>query len=329
MVCSILTSLVVILFSSLIASYLFDSKEYQSIIIYFGIGLGFFAFNGLLLAIINGLKRFKLFIIASLFGSFFTFIITFVLVYLLGLYGALLAFAIGQSLVFFVTVYMVRGDLESWFRGVWKDKLEQVYYSRFFRYSLMALTSAIVIPSSQILIRKFIITNLSTNDAGIWEGMNKISLSYLGIITMSLSTYYLPRLSEIKEYALLKNEVFKTIIIVFPISIVLGVTIYFLRDFVIQLLFTKDFLSMKVLFGPQMIGDSIKMMSWLLSFVMLAKAMTKLFIYSEIFFAISSVILSFIMIKKFGLIGSAYAYALNYFCYLLFLTFAFRKLRKI
>ena len=58
---------------------------------------------------------------------------------------------------------------------------------------------------------------------------------------------------------------------------------------------------------------------------MLAKAMTKVFIYTEIGFSVLFVVLSIYFINTFGLIGITYAFSLNYFLYLVVMIFIFRK----
>ena len=58
---------------------------------------------------------------------------------------------------------------------------------------------------------------------------------------------------------------------------------------------------------------------------MLAKAMTKIFIYTEIVFSTLFVLLSILFVNNFGLIGITYAFSLNYFLYLVVMIFIFRK----
>ncbi|EFI4033482.1 O-antigen flippase, partial [Escherichia coli] len=107
--------------------------------------------------------------------------------------------------------------------------------------------------------------------------------------------------------------------------IVCGLIIYLLRDFIIYLLFSDSFTPMKPLFTWQIIGDVFKIASWLLAYVMLAKAMTRIFIISEIFFSVTFVLLSYFFIKSEGTIGVTYAYCLNYFLYMIVFIFVINK----
>ena len=73
---------------------------------------------------------------------------------------------------------------------------------------------------------------------------------------------------------------------------------------------------MRELFLWQMVGNVLKIIAWLFSYVMLAKAMTKLYIGTEILFSISFVVLSLFFTDAFGLVGMSYSFALNYAIYL-------------
>ena len=101
--------------------------------------------------------------------------------------------------------------------------------------------------------------------------------------------------------------------------------IFLLKEYVILIAFSKDLLPMMELFAWQLIGDVIKIASWLLAYLMLAKAMTKVFIYTEVLFSALFVGLSILFVDKFGLVGITYAYALNYLLYLFMMIFIFSK----
>ena len=192
----------------------------------------------------------------------------------------------------------------------------------------MTAVTALSIPTSQIIIRNYIIHSLSLDAAGFWQGVIKISDVYLLIITTSLTIYYLPRLSEITKAYELKKEIAQGYKTVMPLVIALAAIIFFNRELIIKLLFTEEFLPMKNLFLYQLTGDIFKIATWLLASLMIAKAMVKRFIYTEIIFSISLVLFSVIFINKFGLIGDTQAFALNYFLGFIIMLWLFRDIIK-
>ena len=81
---------------------------------------------------------------------------------------------------------------------------------------------------------------------------------------------------------------------------------------------------MAELFLYQLLGDVIKIAAWLLGFIMVAKAMTKLSIFGEILFTLSFVGLVIFFVNLYGLIGVTIAFMVNYFMYLIFLYFSLK-----
>ncbi|EJU9835926.1 O-antigen flippase, partial [Escherichia coli] len=182
-------------------------------------------------------------------------------------------------------------------------------------YIFMAIVSAVSLPLGMILIRGFLIEYTGWKNAGEWQAVWKISEAYLSVITMGLSVYYLPRLSSLYDHNSLVREVKSVASIVLPIVSLMAVAVYILRDFSISLLYTEQFREARELFKIQLIGDVIKVISWVYAYPMIAKKSTKLFVFTEIMFTITLVLLSYFFIKKYGVHGANLAYVLNYILY--------------
>lgn len=313
---SIIVGCILTISSSFLSLKILDDIQYQFIFIIFGFTIILFVLNGLLLSIINGLKEIRSYIKINIIQSIFALVFTSLLIYFFGLKGALIALATNQSIIFFITLFILKNHKII----TWKNftsSFDKQISKNLFSYSAMAITSAIMVPTSQFIIRDYIGTTQGLNQAGYWQGVWYISTTYLMIVTTALSTYYLPRLSEITSKQELKKEILQGYKILLPIVITCGLIIYFLRDFIIYLLFSENFTPMKSLFTWQIIGDVFKIASWLLAYVMLAKSMTKTFIINEIIFSITLVILAYFFIETEGTIGATYAYSLNYLLYFL------------
>ena len=199
--------------SRYLSIHLFDSDLYQYVFVVFGATVVLFGLNQLLMSILNGTGEIKKLVQVKISSNVFGLIVTSSSVYIYGLSGALVAIALSQSVIFFVSlVFVVKSD---WFKlELFKDKIDRVYSTKLFKYSLMAMSSMILPPLVQIEIRNHIIDTLTIEEAGYWDGLGKISAAYLGIITTTLSIYYLPKLSVLKERLDIRNELlngYKTI----------------------------------------------------------------------------------------------------------------------
>ncbi len=323
--CSVIVSLFMVLFPSVISTFIFTTKIYGNVIRIFGISVVFYALNSLLLSILNGKNQIKYYTIANAIGSIIGLIITLILVFKYKILGALYSLVLSQAIVFFVTVVLTTKC--EWFH--WS------YFSQSFskrialllsKFSIMAIVTAVTVPVGQLVIRNLIANNLGYDAAGNWQGLLRVSDGYLMIITSSLSIYYLPKLSSLKDNYLLKKEIFDGYKIFLPLTLIGCLFIYFARYIIINLLYTSAFKEMESLFLWQLCGDFFKIAAWILSYLMLAKAMTKYYIITEIISTVIYVVLSYILINKFGIIGVTYAFAINYFVYFLIMVFIFKNI---
>ncbi|TCM64367.1 PST family polysaccharide transporter [Acinetobacter calcoaceticus] len=325
---SFVFTILVMIFHQQLSFYVFKSIEYGSVFIWFAVFLIFFNLNALLLAILNGKKEILKLVVANIAGSLFSLVITGLLAVKFGLYGALVALCIYQSLNFIVTLSLC---LKSpWFSfSNLVGRIDRDVSHKFAAFAAMALVSAICLPLSQMVIRGYLVNEYSATYAGYWEAMIRLSAAYLMLVTTTLGVYYLPRLSELQEIADIKKEVYLGYKFIFPLAVLGGVVVYLLRDWIIQLLFTADFLPMRELFIWQMIGDTLKIGSWILAYLMLSKAMTRLFISTEIIFAFSSIGLTYICTQVLGFEGVSIAHLINYGMYWLVMSiFIFKSLKE-
>ena len=324
LICSLIISIFLFGFSDYLSELILKDIQYSSVFIIFGATIFLFALNMVLISILNGQKEIKKYVLVNIAGSIFSLVFTSILIMQLNLMGALYAMVLNQSVMFFVTLAFVIKS--SWFKlEYFKQGLDKESLSKLSKYSLMAIVSALTVPVSHLIIREYIGENLGWDSAGYWQGIWYISTMYLMLVTTTLSVYYLPRLSEIQDNKELRKEIFGGYKIIMPIVILASLIIFLLKEYVILIAFSKDFMPMMELFAWQLMGDVIKIASWLLAYLMLAKAMTKVFIYTEVLFSALFVGLSLLFVDKFGLVGITYAYALNYLLYLVMMIFIFRK----
>ncbi|HCP1555032.1 O65 family O-antigen flippase [Escherichia coli] len=312
------------IFSNYLSDYIFNSPNYSYVFIVFGITIFFFVINQLLLSILNGLKEIRLFIGINISQSIYSLIFTSLAILTYGLVGALIAMVTNQSIIFITVVWRLRKHPIISLR-LFNANYDKKIANKLFKYSVMALTSILTVPLTNFILRNYIGNVIGWSQAGYWQAIWYISSMYLMVITTALNIYYLPRLSEIKDKKEIKKELLNGYVLIIPFIVLLTLGIFFLKEYIVLILFNKDFYPMLELFKWQLVGDVIKISAWLLSYIMLAKAMTKEFIITEILFSMLFVIVSLIYINVFGLIGVTYGYATNYIIYFIVMFLIFRK----
>lgn len=306
--------LLIVVLHEPLAEWVLKDQTFASVFIFLAAGLLFYTFNTLLLAVLNGKKEIKRYVSVNIAGSLAGLIVTGSLAALFGLYGALVALAINQSIVFCVTLALCWR--RPWFRlRSLIGRIQPSALRALGKYTLMALTSAACVPISQIIIRNHLGTSFGWSAAGQWDALMRISSLYLMVATTPLAVYYLPRLSEIRDNTELKHEIISGYSLILPVVAAGALAIYLFRDLLILTLFTSEFAPMRDLFAWQMSGDVMKIGSWLLSYVMLGKAMTRVYIISEVIFSASWVGLVCLFTDWYSVQGAQIAYCINYTVY--------------
>jgi polysaccharide transporter, PST family len=285
------------------------------------------AFHNLIVAIINGMMDIRRLAIIHVAGAIIGLIITALLGFYFKLYGVLLAFILGQAVLVFISFFLFRRNINfNW--QFFRPQFDLKNIKLLSRFALMTLTSALLAPLVQIIVRNYLASEFSWTETGYWQSVSKVSEAYLLFITMAINVYYLPKLSVITDRRKFKEELVSAYRYLMPVVIFSALSIYFLRDYVTAILFTKDFSQANYLYAPQLVGDVIKIASFILSYIMLAKALTMLFFLSELAFSAMYIGWVWFLTSHFGLIGAMYAFIINYVFYFIFTIIVAKRFIK-
>lgn len=306
-----------LLLSKKISSWLFQDISLSWVVMATVLVLPLSAIGTLFNSIINGQQQYRRYVGLGMISALVSGSLMLAMIAVCNIQGALLAAATQSALI--GVVMLCLNIRQPWSKlCCWWGRCDAKFRKDIRSYTLMAITSALTVPTSLILVRNILVDQLGWDAAGQWQAVWKISEVYLGVITMALSTYYLPRLSSLKNIDDIVHEINKTARIIIPIVAVMALFIYLLRDVAITLLFTENFRSARDLFLVQLFGDVIKISAWLYAYPMLSRGAAKRFIQAEIIFTIMFVLLTYIFVLMYGLKGANIAYAVNYLFYFVF-----------
>lgn len=305
--------------------YVLDTdNDYTWVFRVLAIALPLYAGNLILVAVLNGLGKFKQVIYLNIWGNIFGVLLSAVLIWQFGVAGAFLGLIISPSLLFLYSFYLVRKR----FLGMLLFKKKYFDFGivkGLLSYSLMAVVTAIASPFVHISIRNTISNDFGENEAGYWSSITRIAVFYLLFISTLLTIYFLPSLTLSKTKKDTKAVFVMYYKVIVPLFILGATIVYFLRDFIVRLLYSEEFLPMKELFFWQLLGDFFKVCALILAYQFLAKKMTKAFIVSEILSFTILYFLSMYWINIYGSEGAVMAHAATHFIYLAGLIVYFRK----
>lgn len=319
-----LMGVVAMLLSRQIALQLLGDSRYQGLICLLAVAQLGIALLNYLLAIVNGFMDVQRLAFIQVLGAVFGMAMAVGLSYWMHLDGALLALVLGQLLCLAVGVPALRRG--PYFQhGMWRARFDREMIRRLAAFSVMTLSSALLPPLVNLVVRNHLADRFGWQQVGYWQAVSKVSDAYLLFFTTAINVYYLPKLAALRERAPLAAELRSAYRYLLPAVIVLACGVYVARDGVTRLLFDADFAAANGLYGPQLVGDVIKIASFVLSYMMLAKAMTRMFVVSECAFAASYLVLVYVFTARFGLVGAMYAFAANYLAYLVFNLIVVRR----
>lgn len=313
----VITSIIIpvlLLLSHNLSKWLFGSDAYTYVIIITALMLPFSTLGTLCNSIINGQQNYKRYIALGAISVVISTIVMILFVYYGNLRGALLALSIQNGCI--GLILLASSIRLEWFkfltitRKVNRERIKDIS-----NYVVIAIVTALGLPLALIGVRKILVAYVGWDGTGEWQAVWKISEAYLAVLSIALSTYFLPKLSTLKNSVEIQKEVFSTLKIVFPVALFLAICVFICKDLALKILFTESFYKARELFLVQLIGDIVKICSWVLAFPMLSRGKTNWLISTEVIFSLSLVIFTWLFVMKFGVHGANYAFLLNYSIY--------------
>ncbi|EER7587183.1 O103 family O-antigen flippase, partial [Escherichia coli] len=289
-----------VLFSSKISEYLFYQSDLYWLILIALCALPLNIVNNIFLGVLNGLNEYNRFFLANVLAISSSLLSMVGLVYFFGLKGALVSASLNNAVagVWLITIIIKR----PWFKfKYWVGHTPRHNITQMKNYFYMGVIGALTGPISMIVVRTILTNNFSLEDAGYWQAVNRISEAYLAVLTTALTVYYFPKTAAARRYSEYITLLKTGACIVVPLALSMALTIYGLKDFIISILFTADFIRARELFLFQNIGDFLRICSWLFATILLAKGYFKINAILEVMFSIIFPVLVKFLIINFGL----------------------------
>ena len=172
----------------------------------------------------------------------------------------------------------------------------------------MALLSAFIVPMTLILIRNQIVNQYSIEEAGIWDGVNKLSSFYMLIFSSGLSLYYMPKLASLETEGEFIDELKSYFKIFVPLFIIMLVVVFLFKEIILDLAFTPAFSRIKEVLIWQLSGDLLRIMTLAFGYQIVVKTMIKKYFIIEITFNLMYLFLSYYLVQMSSFEGALQAY---------------------
>ncbi len=235
---------------------------------------------------------------------------------LFGVAGGLAAAALGPLALLAVDALVARR--RPWFdRHLFTARFSTAELRRLAAFLPMAAAASFGESFGQTVVRDALARHAGMHAVGLLQGVWRLSDMYLNVFIYTFSMYYLPRFAEIKDAAELRREIGLAALYVIPAVALASAAIYALRDVVIELVFTHEFVGMRDLFGWQMVGNVVKTAGTLFGYVLLARVAPLKIAAIELLKGGAWIAFAYVFVPTGGGVGAVQAYVATYAVYLL------------
>ncbi|MDR6917750.1 PST family polysaccharide transporter/antigen flippase [Pseudomonas sp. 3296] len=267
-------------FSRFLSEYIFKTPDYYWIIVFLSVAQFGFAFTNLVTGVTNGLRDTKTYAIIQIVGNVLVLPVSWILIKNFHLVGAALSMVFFFSLYTIPALYFYRRSI--FFKLPIGFKYESKGFKRLLAFTLMAMVGAVSVPLIEIIIREQIIEHVGFVAAGIWQASIKLSSAYMGFFTIFLAVYFMPMVSEKAEVSQITPLVLKFMKLVMAIFVLGAAVFYMLRQYLIPLLLSAEFVDLEGLIKYQLLADFFRVTTYVISFVVVAKAALRIYLVSEL-----------------------------------------------
>jgi polysaccharide transporter, PST family len=177
------------------------------------------------------------------------------------------------------------------------------------------------------VIRDFAIEQYGLDLTGLWQAVVKVSDSYLMLYIGAIGVVIYPKISSlISVDSKLREYVSKITILLAPIILTGLLMVYFLREFILLILFSAEFSPAEYLFIYQLPGNLFQMISIIFVYIVSAQARVISFVLLQLFSAVIYGAALIILLQYFEIAAFPFAYSIRHFLFLIAVLFVNRKL---
>jgi PST family polysaccharide transporter len=320
-----LALIVVFSFKEQLSQWFFQNGDYQFAIFIIAVGVFFSLILASQNALLQGLRKITELAKVKVFGAAVSTIIGLLIIWQFGEPALPYFIIILPVVTCFVAFYYCQNLPKLTSATISIKQLKRQWHS-LFTLGFVFMISALMGVSCQLIVRYIINQELNIESVGYFQAAWAISMTYISFVLGAMAADYYPRLTQKidnqDESNRLVNEQTE-IALIFAAPVLLAMLAF--SPLIISLLYSSDFTYSIEILRWQVFGDVLKVISWPLGFIILAKGRSKLFFCTELVWNASYILLVYFGIDYFGIEITGYGFAVSYLLYLFVVFFVVRN----
>ncbi|HSD06126.1 oligosaccharide flippase family protein [Flavobacterium sp.] len=308
-------TIVTILLSKLLSKWTFGTEENYFWFVILSVNFVFLSVSSGRIAMLQGLRKIRLIAISNVWSSVFITLVTIPLYYFFKFDGIVPVILLSSLIGLLFNLYYTR-DIEV--------KKVNLSFSETIRRGQPLLKMGFLLSINVIfgqicnyIIKLYLNGNGATAEIlGFYEVSSVILLSYVGLVFNAMGTDFYPRLVAVQNddnrvNQIVNDQIEIGLLLVTPLLSLL----YLLAPFFIEILYTKEFSAVTLIFKGALFAVIIKAVIWPLAFIILAKGQNKLYFKQELLGDFLNITLAIAFYHWFGLEGIGIASIVNFTVY--------------
>ena len=307
-----------------LARWLLTSDSHGFAVMLGGVAVACLVLNTVIVSAMNGAGEMGRVVASYMIASVAGFAVYVPASVIWGIPGGLIGYAVSQSACLPVSLAILRWSSSVVTPEEFRGGFDRAQARRILSFMPMLVVHSAMSPLALILIRDMVASSLGLETAGIWQATWRVSEVYLGVVMASVSLYFLPRLGEVVGTPLLHKEIVQTFSRAVGMTAAFALALFIMRDWVVHVVFTEEFLPVRNLMPFQLLGDVLKMAAWTLGFVLVSLVRSRWYIALEILIPVVYFGGALWLVPRFGVQGVTWAYCLAAAAHLVISVFALR-----
>lgn len=314
-VLAVASSLICLALSSPISHYFFKDSLHTSSIKALSVSLFFMVMAAGQTVVLQSLRKISYMVKSAIIWNFTGLVICIPLYFIFKEDGIVPVFILTSIGMYYSALYYRRKLRIPKIRLTAQDA--KIGGKELFKLGFFIAAASVPSTASLFIVRAFLSNNLGIEAVGIFQAAWIITNTYLSLILKSMGTDFYPRLcTTIKDNKITTRLINEQTYIALILSCPAIIGILLFSDNIITLLYSKSFVETSTILHWQVAGTFLKVLSWPLGFILLAKGKGLLFFVTEIIYLIVYLICIKILYPAFGIEATGISYLISYIIYL-------------
>lgn len=299
-----------------LATYFLSDAEKNVWVGWLALGVALTVASGSQGALLNGMRYIVDLAKLRIYSAFFATILGIAAVWLLGSDG-LLFFVISVPLATFILGHYYVRKLPKVIVDPTPLTSLKAQWKNLFQLGFAFMLAGLAVTLGQLAVRTLIQNQLGASDLGLFQAAWTISMTYVGFVLAAMSADYYPRLTGVitdneATNQLVNEQTEIALLLAGPVFLAMLT----LAPWVLILLYSSDFVPAAQILRWQILGDVLKVISWPIGFIIVAKGASKTFLLFESVVMLIFYTLTWFGLDYFGVESTGISFFLMYLIYL-------------